>query len=94
MKTMRRGIELKTLIKKENIIPGLMGVVCLAVVISFTVYLITQYDPARFDNSYEKCKKDIENMKNISDDYRLGWNDCLNHFKMLWNSAINMTQRC
>ena len=70
----------------------LFSIISFAVVILFGLYIISQFDPVRFDESYQKCKQDIDNMKNITDDYRLGWNDCLNHLKMLWNSGTNITQ--
>ena len=63
------------------------------VVILVGLFFIMSYEPAHFDEVYSKCKKDIDIMKNISDDYRLGWNDCLSHLMTLWKSGTNMTQR-
>ena len=78
--------------KKEGRIGTIMTITVFLVVIFFGIYTVTQFDPSRFSESYQKCKQDIDNMKGISNDYRLGWNDCLKHFKMLWDSGTNMTQ--
>lgn len=63
-----------------------------AVIITFIigVSMFFAIDFALYSDAIEDCRSDIQGM-NVSDDYRRGWNDCLDRIEEYRDRVENVT---
>ena len=43
------------------------------------------------DEQIAECRDELNNRENVSDEYRDGWNDCLDYFEKVRQQATNLT---
>jgi len=77
--------------KKDLLIASSMlmvGVIVVGVIGMFMFGYVVTYIS---DEQIAECRDEINNQENVSDEYRDGWNDCLDYFEEVRQQATNLS---
>jgi hypothetical protein len=67
--------------------------VIIAIIIAIMISIFTFAEAVRMldKSALDYLHNKIDNMENVSDDYKKGWNDCINEFKKWMNRTLDTT---
>ena len=76
--------------KADNHLPLLLSIAVIMVIVMMGFASVHFAINIHDHQTVDKLRDEIQN-RNVSSEYRQGWNDCIERFEYWWNKAENVT---